>query len=103
MSDGPKVALLDYGSGNIHSAQRALERAGAQVRVTTDRDEVLNADGLVVPGVGAFAAVMEGLSAVKGGELIGRRADSGRPRQQHRWDHSGIGGASVEADISSQS
>ena len=78
MSDGPKVALLDYGSGNIHSAQRALERAGAQVRVTTDRDEVLNADGLVVPGVGAFAAVMEGLSAVKGGELIGRRLAGGR-------------------------
>ena len=78
MSDGPKVALLDYGSGNIHSAQRALERAGAQVSVTTDRDEVLNADGLVVPGVGAFAAVMEGLSAVKGGELIGRRLAGGR-------------------------
>ena len=47
----PSVAVLDYGSGNLHSAQRALERAGAVVTVTADRDTVLAADGLVVPGV----------------------------------------------------
>lgn len=75
----PSVAVLDYGSGNLHSAQRALERAGAVVTVTADRDTVLAADGLVVPGVGAFAAVMDGLRAVKGGELIGRRLAGGLP------------------------
>ena len=74
----PTVAVLDYGSGNLHSAQRALERAGAIVTVTSDRDAVLAADGLVVPGVGAFAAVMHGLRAVNGGELVGRRLAGGR-------------------------
>ncbi|MDN5759676.1 MAG: imidazole glycerol phosphate synthase subunit HisH, partial [Tomitella sp.] len=63
---GKTVTLLDYGSGNLHSAQRALARAGADVTVTADPDTALSADGLVVPGVGAFAACMKGLEAVKG-------------------------------------
>jgi glutamine amidotransferase len=75
----PSVVVLDYGSGNVHSAAKALEAAGARVELTADRDAVAAADGLVVPGVGAFAAVMAGLSAVRGGELIGRRLAGGRP------------------------
>ena len=54
------IAVLDYGSGNLHSATRALARTGAQVEVTNDMKVALAADGLVVPGVGAFAAVMTG-------------------------------------------
>jgi glutamine amidotransferase len=73
------VVVLDYGSGNVHSAVKALETAGARVELTSDRERVAAADGLVVPGVGAFAAVMAGLDAVRGGELIGRRLAGGRP------------------------
>ncbi|CAN5476686.1 imidazole glycerol phosphate synthase subunit HisH [soil metagenome] len=73
------VVVLDYGSGNVHSAAKALEAAGARVEVTADRDRVAAADGLVVPGVGAFAAVMQQLDAVRCAELIGRRLAGGRP------------------------
>ncbi|MGW0035994.1 imidazole glycerol phosphate synthase subunit HisH [Gordonia sp. NPDC003376] len=75
----PTIALLDYGSGNLRSAHRALERVGGDVTVTSDFDTAINADGLVVPGVGAFAACMEGLRAVKGDRIIGRRLAGGRP------------------------
>ena len=75
----PRVVVLDYGSGNIASAERALVRAGADVTVTADRELALECDGLVVPGVGAFAACMSGINAVKGGELVGRRLSGGRP------------------------
>lgn len=74
-----KVALLDYGSGNIRSAQRALERVGAEVTITNDPDTVLAADGLLVPGVGAYAACMAGLNAIKGGRMIEQRLAGGRP------------------------
>jgi glutamine amidotransferase len=73
------VVLLDYGSGNLHSAQRALARVGADVTVTADFDAALDADGLVVPGVGAFASCMAGLRAVDGPKIIGRRLAGGRP------------------------
>ena len=73
-----RVALLDYGSGNVHSALRALERVGAQVELTADKDAALGADGLVVPGVGAFSACVRGLQAVGGGEIVGRRLAGGR-------------------------
>lgn len=73
------VALLDYGSGNLRSAQRAVERVGADVTVTSDPQVALNADGLLVPGVGAFAACMEGLNQVHGARLIGSRLAGGRP------------------------
>ena len=75
----PTVVLLDYGSGNLHSALRALERVGATVEVTADRAAVLGADGLVVPGVGAFSACVLGLEAVRAPELVGRRLAGGRP------------------------
>ncbi len=73
------VTLLDYGSGNLRSAERALARAGAEVTVTADFDAAFSADGLVVPGVGAFAACMQGLRRVRGPEIIGRRLAGGRP------------------------
>lgn len=75
----PRVVVLDYGSGNVHSVAQALERAGATVELTKDRDAVLNAEGLVVPGVGAFTAVMNQLSAVNGAELIDKRLIAGKP------------------------
>jgi glutamine amidotransferase len=74
-----KVVILDYGSGNLRSAERALERVGADVTVTSDPQAALDADGLVVPGVGAFAACMVGLRAVDGPRIIGRRLAGGRP------------------------
>ena len=75
----PKVAVLDYGSGNVRSVVRALEHGGAEVSLTSDPQEILAADGLVVPGVGAFEAVMEGLKSVDAPRLIGRRVAGGRP------------------------
>jgi imidazole glycerol-phosphate synthase subunit HisH len=74
-----RVVVLDYGSGNLRSAQRALERVGAGVEVTFDPDAALECDGLAVPGVGAFAACMAGLRAVGGDKLIARRIELGRP------------------------
>ena len=71
--------MLDYGSGNLRSAQRALQRAGADVEVTSDPHTALDADGLVVPGVGAFAACMAGLRAVRGEVVIGKRLAGSRP------------------------
>jgi glutamine amidotransferase len=75
----PRVAVLDYGSGNLRSAQRALARVGADAAVTADAKAALAADGLVVPGVGAFAACMTGLRAVEGERVIDRRLAGGRP------------------------
>ncbi len=73
------VVVLDYGSGNLRSVVRALERAGAKVTLTAEGSKAAAADGLVVPGVGAYAACMAGLSGVRGPELIGRRLAGGRP------------------------
>ena len=75
----PSVVVLDYGSGNLRSVVRAVERAGAEVTLTDDFQAGLDADGLVVPGVGAYAACMAGLRAIKGDRLIGRRLAGGRP------------------------
>ena len=73
------VVILDYGSGNLRSAQRALERTGADVAVTSDTDAALNADGLVVPGVGAYEACMTGLREIGGEKIIAERVAAGRP------------------------
>lgn len=73
------VVVLDYGSGNLRSAQRALERVGADVQVTSDRGAALAADGLVVPGVGAFEACMAGLRAIAGDAIIAERIAADRP------------------------
>lgn len=75
----PEVVILDYGSGNIHSAAKAFQRAGAQVEITADKHDALNCAGLVVPGVGAFDAVMQQLTAVGGDEIIDRRLAGSRP------------------------
>ncbi len=75
----PAVTVLDYGSGNLRSAERALARAGASVTVTADPDAALECDGLAVPGVGAFAACMAGLRSAGGDKLIARRVELGRP------------------------
>ena len=75
----PTVVVLDYGSGNVHSVAQALEVAGANVQLTADRDSVISADGLVVPGVGAFDAVMRQLATVRGGALIDQRLVAGKP------------------------
>ena len=75
----PRVVVLSYGSGNVRSAVRALERVGADVELTADPDDVAGADGLVVPGVGAFASVMDQLRAVGAPRLIDRRLAGGRP------------------------
>jgi imidazole glycerol-phosphate synthase subunit HisH len=75
----PRVVVLDYGSGNLRSAEQALARAGAEVRVTAEAAAALAADGLVVPGVGAFAACMAGLLAVQGDQVIDRRLAGSRP------------------------
>ncbi|RLP60585.1 imidazole glycerol phosphate synthase subunit HisH [Kocuria rhizophila] len=77
--DAPSVVVLDYGAGNVRSAVRALEAAGARVRLSAVPQDVLDADGLVVPGVGAFEAVMEGLRSVDAPRLIDRRVSGGRP------------------------
>ena len=74
-----RVAVLDYGSGNLRSVERALTHIGAEVLVTADPGECARADGLVVPGVGAFTACMEGLSAVNGERIIDHRLAGGRP------------------------
>ena len=73
------MVVLDYGSGNVRSAVRALERVGADVELTADPRAAADADGLVVPGVGAFEAVAEALLRVRAGEVIGRRLAGGRP------------------------
>jgi imidazole glycerol-phosphate synthase subunit HisH len=75
----PRVVVLDYGSGNVRSAVRALERVGADVELTRDRQAVLGCDGLLIPGVGNFSACMVGLEAVRAAELVGRRLAGGRP------------------------
>jgi glutamine amidotransferase len=75
----PDVVVLDYGSGNLRSVVRAVERAGATVTLTGDFETALAADGLVVPGVGAYAACMAGLREIKGERIIGRRLAGGRP------------------------
>lgn len=75
----PSVVVLDYGSGNVHSAVRALEEAGAKVTLTGEKTKVLEADGLFIPGVGAFAAVMEALNGINANELIDKRLVAGRP------------------------
>jgi glutamine amidotransferase len=73
------IAILDYGSGNLRSAERAFATSGKDVVVTSDRRVALEAEGLVVPGVGAFAACMNGLNAVEGGDIVRERLAKERP------------------------
>ncbi|GAA1919847.1 imidazole glycerol phosphate synthase subunit HisH [Streptomyces sodiiphilus] len=73
------VVVFDYGFGNVRSAERAVARTGARVEITRDYDTAMNADGLLVPGVGAFAACMRGLTEARGHWVVGRRLAGGRP------------------------
>ena len=73
------IAILDYGSGNLRSAERAFATSGKDVVVTSDRKVALEAEGLVVPGVGAFAACMKGLNAVDGAAIVRERLVKERP------------------------
>ncbi|WP_432249817.1 imidazole glycerol phosphate synthase subunit HisH [Streptomyces sanyensis] len=79
MSTSKKVVVFDYGFGNVRSAERALARVGAEVEITRDYDTAMNADGLLVPGVGAFSACMQGLKQARGDWVVGRRLAGGRP------------------------
>ena len=73
------IAIADYGMGNRRSVEKALERVGARVLLTGDHEALGAADGLVVPGVGAFPAAMERLRASGLDELIAARARAGTP------------------------
>lgn len=79
MMPKPRVVVLDYGSGNIHSAIRMLERVGADVALTNDPDAVASCDGLFVPGVGNFHACITGLRAAGGEHLIASRLANQAP------------------------
>jgi glutamine amidotransferase len=73
------IAILDYGSGNLRSALRAFEKTGRKVFLTSDPEQAAKADALVVPGVGAFGACMDGLKSVNGDQVINARKASGKP------------------------
>jgi imidazole glycerol-phosphate synthase subunit HisH len=75
----PPVALLDYGVGNLHSAAKALDRAGADVRVVPTVAEAAGAAGLVVPGVGAYGACLRGLASAGGPAAVAGWLEGGRP------------------------
>ncbi|AWK08053.1 imidazole glycerol phosphate synthase subunit HisH [Streptomyces spongiicola] len=79
MSGRKSVVVFDYGFGNVRSAERALARVGADVEITRDFDAAMNADGLLVPGVGAFSACMAGLRQARGDWVVDRRLSGGRP------------------------
>jgi imidazole glycerol-phosphate synthase subunit HisH len=93
------VVVLDYGSGNIRSAERAAARSGAEVTVTSDAKLAETADGLVVPGVGAFAACMAGLVAVGGPEIIAARRARGRPTLGICVGHQVLFEAGIEHEV----
>jgi glutamine amidotransferase len=75
----PPVAVLDYGVGNLHSAAKALDRAGADVRVVATVGEAEGAAGLVVPGVGAYGACLTGLASAGGAAAVAGWLEGGRP------------------------
>jgi glutamine amidotransferase len=76
---GPAIAVVDYGMGNRRSVEKALARVGARAEVTRDHDALRAADGLVVPGVGAFPRAMDNLHELGLDELIGERLEAGTP------------------------
>lgn len=76
---GRRVVVLDYGSGNVHSALKALAATGADVELTSDSKKISEADGLVVPGVGAFGAVMDQLNSIGGARIIDQRLAAAKP------------------------
>ncbi|MGI9601646.1 MAG: imidazole glycerol phosphate synthase subunit HisH [Acidimicrobiales bacterium] len=79
MPTAPRIAILDYGIGNLHSAHKGFEHAGADARLTADRDVIDEADGVVLPGVGAFRPTMEALHRTGLDNVVRRTIDAGRP------------------------
>jgi glutamine amidotransferase len=75
----PPVAVLDYGVGNLHSAAKALDRAGAEVRLVPTVAAAAGAAGLVVPGVGAYGACLSGLASAGGAAAVAGWLEGGRP------------------------
>jgi glutamine amidotransferase len=73
------IAILDYGSGNLRSAERAFATTGQEVVLTSDPAIAIEADGLVVPGVGAFSSCMNGINAVNGVTIVQERLKKERP------------------------
>jgi imidazole glycerol-phosphate synthase subunit HisH len=74
-----RIAILDYGMGNLRSVEKALERVGAEIEITSQRDRAESADGVILPGVGAFPRAMERVREIGLDELVARRIDAGRP------------------------
>jgi glutamine amidotransferase len=99
MPGTPSVVVLDYGSGNLRSAERAVARSGVRVRVTADAEAALAAPGLVVPGVGAFAACMAGLTEVGGPDVIAARREAGRPTLAICVGHQVLFSAGIEHGV----
>jgi imidazole glycerol-phosphate synthase subunit HisH len=79
VSSRPRIGVVDYGMGNRRSVQKALEQVGAQVAVTRDHEQLRGADGLVVPGVGAFPVAMRNLHELGLTDLVRTEADHGTP------------------------
>lgn len=79
MTQGPRVAVLDYGIGNLRSAQKALEKVGADARLTADPSVIADADAVVLPGVGAFGACMDALREVGLEGIVRDAVESGVP------------------------
>jgi len=94
-----RVVVLDYGSGNLRSAERAVARTGAEVVVTSDAQAALEAPGLVVPGVGAYAACMAGLRDVGGPDVIAARQEAGRPTLAICVGHQVLFGSGIEHGV----
>ncbi len=84
---GVRVAVLDYGMGNLRSVEKAFEHVGAQATVTNDHEEIRGAAGIVLPGVGAFPKAMESIRRLGLDELIAERADRRRADARHLPRH----------------
>jgi glutamine amidotransferase len=74
-----RVAILDYGMGNLRSVEKALERVGAEAEITADRERVESADGVILPGVGAFPKAMSRVHEIGLDELVARRIEAHVP------------------------
>ena len=73
-----KIVILDYGFGNIRSAQKVFQKIGVVTEISNDYQSCLDSDGLVIPGVGAFKACMQGILKVKANEIVDKRLSGGR-------------------------
>lgn len=98
------ISILDYGSGNLRSAQRAFELTGHEVKIASDADSFLSADAYVVPGVGAFGACMNQLQNINGVDIVHKAVSSKKPifgicvgmqilfsLGKEKGDHQGVG------------